>query len=97
MRLWVFAAMGFLVCLGVPRLILNSAEAFGQMPDGRLVDQPLAFRQRHGRAAMPNPASVHCERHGGRVEVVNGTGGQTGYCHLPNGTVVEEWAYFHGR
>lgn len=88
MRLWVFAAMGFLVCLGVPRLILNSAEAFGQMPGGR---------QRHGRAAMPNPASVHCERHGGRVEVVNGTGGQTGYCHLPNGTVVEAWAYFHGR
>ena len=34
MRLWVFAAMGSVVCLGVPALILNSSEAFGQMTEG---------------------------------------------------------------
>ncbi|WP_245652456.1 DUF333 domain-containing protein [Novosphingobium capsulatum] len=125
MRLWVFVAMGSLVCFGVPALILNSAEAFGQMPDGhaapgicfrtggvaivvnggsycrlqdgRLIGQRLLFRRRHRPAVMPNPASAYCEQNGGRLEMVNGPGGQAGYCHLPNGAVVEEWALFRGR
>lgn len=40
---------------------------------------------------MANPASVNCERIGGRLEIRDGAGGQTGYCHLPDGNVVEEW------
>ncbi|MCQ9156572.1 DUF333 domain-containing protein [Acidomonas methanolica] len=43
---------------------------------------------------MPNPASVHCVQRGGTLEIRNGPGGQTGYCHLPDGRVVEEWALF---
>lgn len=42
----------------------------------------------------PNPASVHCESKGGRVEIRNETGGSVGYCHLPDGRVVEEWTLF---
>ncbi|KTT69464.1 hypothetical protein NS334_14560 [Sphingomonas endophytica] len=67
------------------------------MRDGRLIDQRLLFRRRHGRAVMPNPASAYCEENGGWIETVNGPGGQTGYCHLPNGAVVEERTLFRGR
>lgn len=125
MRRWVYAAIGLLVCTGVPALILVSAKAFAQVPgagnasgvcvstggvsiivngggycrfrDGRLVDERLLFRRRQDRAVMPNPASVNCGRYGGWVEVLNGPGGQTGCCHLPNGAIVEEWALFHVR
>ncbi len=43
---------------------------------------------------MPNPASVHCTEQGGTLEIRNGPGGQTGYCHLPDGRVIEEWELF---
>ncbi len=43
---------------------------------------------------MANPASVYCEQQGGRVEIRDGSEGQLGYCHLPDGRVVEEWELF---
>lgn len=43
---------------------------------------------------MPNPASRYCVEQGGRIELREGQGGQSGYCHLPDGRVVEEWALF---
>lgn len=125
MRRWVYAAIGLLVCGGVPVLILVSAAAFAQVPgrspasgvcvrtggvsiivngggycrfrDGRMVDERLLFPRRRQRAVMANPASVNCERHGGWVDVVDETDGQTGYCHLPSGAIIKEWALFYGR
>ncbi|RJL18332.1 DUF333 domain-containing protein [Paracoccus siganidrum] len=44
--------------------------------------------------SMPNPASAHCVRLGGRVEIQSESGGQVGYCHLPDGRVIEEWLLF---
>jgi uncharacterized protein len=46
---------------------------------------------------IANPASVFCVSQGGKVEIVNEAGGQVGYCNLPDGTRVEEWAYFKSR
>lgn len=43
---------------------------------------------------MPNPASEHCVKLGGKLEIRSEAGGQTGYCHLPDGRVVEEWTLF---
>ena len=43
---------------------------------------------------MANPASVHCVKVGGRLEIRKGTAGDVGYCHLPDGRVVEEWELF---
>ena len=44
---------------------------------------------------MANPASVFCEQQGGRSEIrTDRNGNQYGVCHLPNGTIVEEWEYF---
>lgn len=43
---------------------------------------------------MPNPASTYCVKQGGTLEIRTESGGQVGYCHLPDGRVVEEWTLF---
>ncbi|MEC5321007.1 DUF333 domain-containing protein [Brenneria populi subsp. brevivirga] len=43
---------------------------------------------------MANPASVHCQKQGGRSEMVNTDSGVTGYCLLPSGERIEEWALY---
>ena len=43
---------------------------------------------------IANPASVFCEEQGGTVEIVDETGGQVGYCNLPDGRRIEEWEFF---
>jgi putative hemolysin len=46
------------------------------------------------KVQLANPASVHCEQRGGRLELVDEAAGQVGYCVLPDGRRVEEWAFF---
>lgn len=52
-----------------------------------------------GKVGMANPASVFCEEQGGTLELrpvgLSAAEGVAGYCHLPDGRVVEEWAYYH--
>ncbi len=44
---------------------------------------------------MANPASVHCHKQGGSLEIRSDKdGGQYGLCTLPDGRVCEEWALF---
>lgn len=39
-----------------------------------------------------NPAAAYCIQHGGRYQVgQTATGGQIGFCVLPNGQSYEEW------
>ena len=40
-----------------------------------------------------NPASEYCINQGGKLEIKNEVNGQVGYCHLPNGQVIEEWKF----
>jgi putative hemolysin len=44
--------------------------------------------------ALANPASVFCVQSGGRSEIRQGPRGQYGVCILPDGRVVDEWAYY---
>lgn len=43
---------------------------------------------------MANPASTYCVEQGGKLEIRKEANGEVGYCHLPNGQVIEEWALF---
>lgn len=43
---------------------------------------------------MPNPASAFCIAQGGKLDIVSEEAGQVGYCTLPSGERVEEWALF---
>ena len=44
--------------------------------------------------ALANPASVFCAKSGGKSEIRKGPRGQYGVRRLPDGRVVDEWAYF---
>ncbi len=46
-------------------------------------------------AGIANPASEHCVKMGGKVEIRKEASGEVGYCHLPDGRIVEEWKLFH--
>ena len=50
---------------------------------------------------IANPASEFCVKQGGKSEMKKDKdGGEYALCHLPDGSVVEEWAYFrshHGQ
>ena len=46
---------------------------------------------------IANPASVNCIEKGGTLKIMDGEGGQSGICPLPDGTECEEWAYFRGE
>ena len=43
---------------------------------------------------MANPASVYCVEKGGTVDIRQTKDGQLGWCKLPNGTEIEEWALY---
>jgi hypothetical protein len=45
-------------------------------------------------SGIANPASVYCTEQGGTLEMREGPGGTAGYCHLPDGRVVEEWELY---
>jgi len=43
---------------------------------------------------LANPASVHCQKLGGKIVIQNTQTGQIGFCHLPDGRIIEEWQLF---
>src|SRR5215470_20196240 len=53
----------------------------------------IARRPRKGLGAR-EPGSVFCAKSGGKSEIRKGPHGQYGVCRLPDGRVVDEWAYF---
>ncbi|MFH0835423.1 MAG: DUF333 domain-containing protein, partial [Candidatus Micrarchaeota archaeon] len=67
----------------------RAAAAASPAPSPTATPQPTA--------SMPNPASVNCEDKNGTLEIRDETGGQVGYCHLADGTVCEEWAYYRNE
>jgi putative hemolysin len=43
---------------------------------------------------IANPASTYCISLGGKLTIKKTPEGETGFCQLPDGTVIEEWALF---
>ena len=44
---------------------------------------------------IPTPASLYCIKKGGTLSMTHTEKkGDIGYCHLPDGRVIEEWAFF---
>lgn len=46
---------------------------------------------------IANPASTYCVGKGGKLEIRNEKTGAVGYCHLPDGRVIEEWKFFRSE
>ncbi|WP_338331415.1 DUF333 domain-containing protein [Acetobacter sp. LMG 32666] len=76
--------------------VLGVALAMGAL--GALAACDQHPQERSGRGVgllrMPNPASVYCVKKGGELKMETTDKGQVGYCHLPDGSVVEEWTLF---
>ncbi|MDK9697345.1 MAG: DUF333 domain-containing protein [Siculibacillus sp.] len=49
------------------------------------------------KVGIANPAAVACIEAAGRLEIRSGADGQSGWCHLPDGRICEEWALFRDR
>jgi uncharacterized protein len=48
--------------------------------------------------ALANPASVFCGDSGGKSVILrDATGAEFGICILPDGELVEEWAYYRAH
>jgi putative hemolysin len=61
-----------------------------QAPESTATDIP--------QVNMPNPASVHCEQNGNKLEIqMASDGSQNGVCIFPDGSTCDEWAYFRGE
>ncbi|MBN2006057.1 MAG: DUF333 domain-containing protein [Anaerolineae bacterium] len=48
-------------------------------------------------AGMANPASVHCQQQGGRVQIRSTDAGEIGMCVFSDGQECEEWAFYRGE
>jgi putative hemolysin len=61
-----------------------------QTPEPTATDTP--------QVNMPNPASVHCEQNGNKLEIQTASdGSQSGVCVFPDGSTCDEWAYYRGE
>lgn len=54
-------------------------------------------QQIESNLAGANPASQHCIEQGGKLELRQNDQGQTGYCHLKDGHIVEEWLLYREK
>jgi len=54
----------------------------------------VPHNDRQHAVGMANPASVYCEKMGGKLDIVKGPDGESGYCTLPGGERIEEWALY---
>lgn len=59
--------------------------------------QPEAAQPEQQPVGIANPASVYCAEQGGTVEFRQQPDGTAGYCHLPDGRVVEEWEFYRAQ
>jgi hypothetical protein len=60
-----------------------------------LVIFPLLFVS-VSAVSIPNPASVYCAHHGGRLEMMNESAGVIGVCVFHDQSYCEEWSYIRG-
>lgn len=84
------------IALLILPLALLSLTACGtsSSPPASSSPPPADASAQPGKTGLANPASVHCETLGGKLEIRSGKDGQYGVCHLPDGRVCEEWALF---
>lgn len=74
-----------------------------QLKDGTAVEEWEYYRENNKDEkktpekpiGMANPASIFCEKHGGKsINVKDKDGNETGKCQFKDGTKVDEWHYY---
>jgi putative hemolysin len=81
--------MKWILTLMLTLIVLASCTA----PQTLLTPAPISTQT--PQPNMPNPASVHCEEQGNKLEIRTAAdGSQSGVCIFPDGSECDEWAYF---
>lgn len=74
-----------------------------KLKDGTAMEEWEYYRSNNNNSAvkpekpigMANPASVFCEKHGGKsINVKDKDGNEIGKCQFKDGTKVDEWDYY---
>ena len=74
-----------------------------KLKDGTAMEEWEYYRSSNNNSAvkpekpigMTNPASVFCEKHGGKsINVKDKDGNEIGKCQFKDGTKVDEWDYY---
>lgn len=69
---------------------------FEDMPGEKLFEKEIVVGEEN--IGIPNPASVFCEKNGGRVVIRKDTeGNEYGVCVFDDGKECDEWAFFRGE
>lgn len=76
-----------------PRILLCALTLFTAL----LSQQSVAQNPGAGSIGLANPASEHCVRLGGMLQMERTPAGERGMCILPSGARCEEWALFRGQ
>lgn len=65
--------------------------------DGGAADASPAVPTSGCEGCMANPASVNCEKKGGKLEIRTETAGQYGVCKFHDSSECDEWAFYRGE
>ncbi len=82
------------VCSSIQCRLASSCEAMGFSKDWYQQTKPSS----NGTTGIANPASVYCQKQGGKLEIRKDiNGGQYGVCIFTDESECEEWAFFRGE
>lgn len=73
---------------------ISKSHQSGNIPTSEPDLEPQEKEALQRNVGLANPASVHCEKLGGKLVIQNTENGQIGMCHLPDGRIIEEWELF---
>lgn len=91
----LLAVAGWFIYWQVSRLIVAQDRIQSRFNDNQKSVSNSIQTDNYGIA---NPASVYCEKQGGKLEIRTAPdGGQTGYCIFSGGKECEEWKFFRGE
>lgn len=84
----------FKACLAVPLMlaVLLSSGACSRQPDAEAELKPESQS-----VSIANPAAVFCAEQNGINEIVKMPSGTVGFCHFPDGSVCDDWAFYRAQ
>ena len=92
-----YSSLLVLILFGLLTLGLSLAQDSTPPAADAPASKPPADKPAKKSTGLANPASVNCEKKGGKLEIRKGKKGEYGVCKFPNGKECEEWALFRGK
>jgi putative hemolysin len=96
--LFVVLAIMLVACAGASPESVSPPAFTNPAPDATSLPSHATQPEAPGQVGLPNPASVYCEEHGGRVDIRSDSeGNQFGMCVFADASECDEWAFYRGE